>query len=269
MKPMIVVFTDLDGTLLDHKNYSYTAAEPCLHYLREHHIPLIFTSSKTAIEIEELCIQSKFFYPFIAENGGLLSVPENYFSQNNQSNKQYVKKIIGTSRDEINQVLKKFEGSYKFKSFKQMSTEEIIKHTGLSKQQALWANLRDATEPLLWLDKKSNLPIFANQLTQHNLTLVSGGRFQHVMGNHDKATTMSLLIEQFSIRFKQQIISIALGDSPNDLKMLENASYGIVIPNPNAPKMCINNHGNLRYSKHSGPQGWNNTLLELIKELSE
>ncbi len=267
MNTNIVIFTDLDGTLLDHDSYSYAAAEPCFDYLRKNQIPLVYTSSKTAIEIEELCIQTEFFYPFIAENGGLISTPIDFFSKSSQNKKQYRKTIIGTPRDEINQVLKKFEDSYNFKSFKQMSLEELIKHTGLTKQQAIYANQRDSTEPLLWLDDDSKLQAFSEQLAQYNLTLVSGGRFHHVMGNHDKATTMSLLIEQFSSYYNNQITSIALGDSPNDLKMLENATYGIIIPNPHAPKMCINNHATLQTAKHSGPQGWNDALLELLQEL--
>ncbi len=58
MNKHIVVFTDLDGTLLDHDSYSYTAAEPALDFIRNNNIPLIFTTSKTAIEVEELCIQT-------------------------------------------------------------------------------------------------------------------------------------------------------------------------------------------------------------------
>jgi hypothetical protein len=49
--------------------------------------------------------------------------------------------------------------------------------------------------------------------------------------------------------------------------MLQNAEYGIVIPNPHAPKMCVDNHVNLRKAEHSGPQGWNDSLLTLLKEL--
>ena len=263
----IVIFTDLDGTLLDHKDYSYQAAIPCLDFLYKNHIPLIFTSSKTAVEIEKFCLKTNFYHPYIAENGGLLSIPKNYFNKNKKNTKEYIKEFIGLSRSEINQALNYFEDTYKFRSFNQMNLKELIDHTGLSKQQALYANQRDATEPLLWLDEETKLSKFAEELKQYNLTLVSGGRFHHVMGNHDKATTMSILIEKFSTYYMQQITSIALGDSPNDLKMLKNATYGIVIPNPHAPKMCIEKHANLQYAENIGPQGWNNALLNLLKEL--
>ena len=47
-----IVFTDLDGTLIDHNTYSYESAIISLNLLKEHNIPLIFCTSKTRTEIE-------------------------------------------------------------------------------------------------------------------------------------------------------------------------------------------------------------------------
>lgn len=47
----IIIFTDLDGTLLD-VVYSYHAANEALHSIREQDIPLVICSSKTRAEIE-------------------------------------------------------------------------------------------------------------------------------------------------------------------------------------------------------------------------
>lgn len=265
----IVIFTDLDGTLLDHDSYSYAAAEQCLNFICEHNIPLIFTSSKTAVEIEDLCKQINFYHPFIAENGGLIAIPENYFSKQQTNTTSYTKNVIGKARADIGLALDTLTSSYIFKSFNNMSTEELISHTGLNQQQAFYANQRDCTEPLLWLDEETKLQKFAIKLEKYELRLISGGRFHHVMGKHDKATTMTLLIKQFEKVCGKQVTSIALGDSPNDLDMLQNANYGIVIPNPHAPKMCIDNHANLIHAEQPGPQGWNDTLQALLKELLE
>ena len=51
--PAFVVFSDLDGTLLDHSTYSWKAAAPALAALRDRGIPLILASSKTSAEIAE------------------------------------------------------------------------------------------------------------------------------------------------------------------------------------------------------------------------
>ncbi|MFQ5696467.1 MAG: mannosyl-3-phosphoglycerate phosphatase, partial [Terriglobia bacterium] len=49
--PRLIVFTDLDATLLDHQTYSWAAAEPALRRLRLLGIPLVFCTSKTRAEV--------------------------------------------------------------------------------------------------------------------------------------------------------------------------------------------------------------------------
>ena len=73
-----VIFTDLDGTLLDHHTYSYDAARPALERLRKSEIPLIMVSSKTRIEIEVLRTEIGNREPFIPENGGAIFIPDDY-----------------------------------------------------------------------------------------------------------------------------------------------------------------------------------------------
>ena len=53
----LLVVTDLDGTLLDYETYSFKRALPAIKFLKEKNIPLIFSSSKTRAEIEEVKIQ--------------------------------------------------------------------------------------------------------------------------------------------------------------------------------------------------------------------
>ena len=78
----LLVFTDLDGTLLDHESYSFEPALPALAVLKEKNIPLVLCTSKTRAEIELFRIQLKNIHPFISENGGAIFVPKgNYFPQ--------------------------------------------------------------------------------------------------------------------------------------------------------------------------------------------
>lgn len=267
MSVLIVIFTDLDGTLLDHNNHTFEPATRCLKFIRTRNIPLIFTSSKTAIEIEDLCVRTNLYHPYIAENGGLLSIPNNYFSTKPSSSSTYDKKLIGQSRKDINSVLQDLSKCYKFKFLNDMTIKEIMDVTGLNKKQAYYSNQRECSEPILWQDSQDVLQAFSKHLENYNLQLLSGGRFHHVMGKHDKATTMSLLLKCFQKHFDKNTLSIALGDSPNDFKMLRAADYGIVIPNPGAPKQCLDNTDHLIYATSAGPQGWNDSLIDLLKEL--
>ncbi len=75
--PKLVVFSDLDGTLLDHDAYSWDAAKPALDRLAERDIPVVLASSKTAREVEILQEQMGLSgRPAIVENGaGVIGVP--------------------------------------------------------------------------------------------------------------------------------------------------------------------------------------------------
>jgi mannosyl-3-phosphoglycerate phosphatase len=50
--PKLVIFTDLDGTLLDRGTYSFGPAKPALHLIRLKNISLIFSSSMTGAKLK-------------------------------------------------------------------------------------------------------------------------------------------------------------------------------------------------------------------------
>ena len=52
-----MVFSDLDGTLLDHDSYSFEAAKPALAALVERAIPVVPSTSKTLVELEKLSVE--------------------------------------------------------------------------------------------------------------------------------------------------------------------------------------------------------------------
>jgi len=74
-----LVFTDLDGTLLDHDTYSWAAAAPALEELQRREIPLIFCTSKTDAEVQALRRAMGNSHPFIVENGGAIVIPPGFF----------------------------------------------------------------------------------------------------------------------------------------------------------------------------------------------
>ena len=76
---MKVVFTDLDGTLLDSEDYSFRAALPALKHLKRNNVPWIMVTSKTRAEVEHWRTVLGNDHPFIVENGGAAFVPSGYF----------------------------------------------------------------------------------------------------------------------------------------------------------------------------------------------
>ena len=76
---MKLVYTDLDGTLLDHNTYSFLSARPALNQLRFQRISLIFVTSKTRSEVEGWRERLNNQDPFVVENGGGVFIPKAYF----------------------------------------------------------------------------------------------------------------------------------------------------------------------------------------------
>ena len=75
----LVIFSDMDGTLLDSK-YSFRDAEKALDLIKKKKVPLILSSSKTRAELELYRKKMRNRHPFIVENGGAIFIPKNYFS---------------------------------------------------------------------------------------------------------------------------------------------------------------------------------------------
>ena len=75
----IIIFTDLDGTLLDDK-YSYKKSKNILNLIREKRIPLIFCTSKTKAEVDYYRKKLNNKDPFISENGSAIFIPKDYFN---------------------------------------------------------------------------------------------------------------------------------------------------------------------------------------------
>ncbi len=70
-----LIFTDLDGTLLDHDTYGYGDALPALELVKKRNVPLVLCTSKTREETSELRDELGLSHPFITENGGGIFIP--------------------------------------------------------------------------------------------------------------------------------------------------------------------------------------------------
>ncbi|MFB3136761.1 MAG: HAD hydrolase family protein [Nitrospirales bacterium] len=66
----LVIFTDLDGSLLDTETYRFDAARAALEELTARQVPLVLCTSKTRAEVEPLRQELGITDPFIVENGG-------------------------------------------------------------------------------------------------------------------------------------------------------------------------------------------------------
>ncbi|MCM0611455.1 HAD-IIB family hydrolase [Marinobacter sediminum] len=262
-KPRLLIFSDLDGTLLNHEDYRWEAARPALKRLDDAQIPLILNSSKTAPEIRNLRQELANTDPFIVENGAAVVIPAKTFGNDEE---QVVN--FGAPREEVLKVLAaQRESGARFRGFEDMSVTELASVTGLDAESAGRAKERLGTEPLLWDGSDEELTAFRAALAAENLRLVHGGRFHHAMGIFDKSDGARFLLGKYREQHgKDAVIAIALGDSPNDQQMLESADIPVVIRGVNSDEVQLPSAKHAMRSIKSGPEGWNECVLNLLFE---
>ncbi len=256
----LIVITDLDGTLLDHHTYQFTDALPALNTLKTRAIPLVLSSSKTAAEMKQLKRQLDNRDPFVVENGTGIYIP---------AGDDYELIYFGIKREQILSVIHalRAKGHANFSGFADLSIDDVMQLTGLDEERARLACEREFTEPIQWHDTEANLDNFRKILSEKGMTAVRGGRFVSISGKVDKGKALEWLRQYYMKRYEQPPVIIALGDSDNDVPMLEKADYAIVVRSPAraAPKI---NHKQLILTDATGPSGWNDSLLSLLQDIT-
>lgn len=267
----LLVFTDLDATLLDHEDYSFEEALPAIRLLQSKHIPIIPATSKT---VEELIIINQALnnrHPFIAENGCIICLPIGYFeyqpSADEYGSYQLIKLTMGYS-----EVLKALQSLREiercnFIGFNDMTVETIAKETGLTIEQAKNAKKRVCSEPIIWQSSQDELIRFKALLESLDLQAIKGGRFWHVLGKVSKATAMRQLISLYQSN-GLKAHTIALGDSPNDIDMLNEADTAIVIVRKDGTRLHYESNNKVIYSNEPAPEGWNTSILKALSEFT-
>lgn len=265
-----LVFTDLDGTLLDHHSYSYEEAMPAVRALGEAGSPLIFNSSKTAAEIKQLRHEMGNVHPFIVENGSAVCIPTGYFNANLSPGlcieETYEIHSFGPGYQPLLTQLHALRSKrdYRFRGFADLNDEDVAQLTGLGIEAAAMARKREASEPLLWDDSEEALEHFRKDLRALQLGLTRGGRFYHVMGQSDKAQALEWLTDRYRATWTdRKWTTVALGDGPNDVAMLEAADIAVTIPPAYGEVIKLNRSDNVLCPDAPGSRGWK-IAIELI-----
>ncbi len=249
----LLVFSDLDGTLLDHRDYSWAQAQPGLDALRGIGGGLVLASSKTAAEIDILRQEmGAKDWPAIVENGAGILWPGT---------------APGADRDEYDRLRATLRDMPKgFTGFGDMSVDEIARQTGLPPEAADRAARRQFSEPGLWRGSDADLDRFLAALARHGIHARRGGRFLTLSHGRTKADAMHEVVAH--LRPER---TIALGDAPNDVEMIEAADRGVIVRNPDAPAIPPlpgEARGTIHRTTRSGPAGWSDAIQNLILELS-
>ncbi len=264
-----IVFTDLDGTLLDHDTYSYAAARPALSRLTEIGAPLILVTSKTRAEVEVLHRELDLEGPFVTENGGGVFFPDRYGKYEipgSRAMEGYTALVLGRPYNEVRDFLEAMQLRYPVEGFGDMSLQRISELTGLSTEQARLAARREFTEPFL-IENEQDLDPLRQVAARQGFSITTGGRFHHLIGEHqDKGRAVEAVSRILGEAAGDSVVTVGLGDSANDLPMLESVEIPIVIPRLDGHTLQPARSETVVASQ-PGSAGWNGVILELLSRL--
>jgi mannosyl-3-phosphoglycerate phosphatase len=226
----IVVFTDLDGTLLDEK-YDYRKLTPMTRQLLALDVAMVFCSSKTRAEIEFYREKMGITDPFIAENGAAIFIPKNYFPLNytytKETHRYYVIELsipYSIVRKKLTEV--KMRTAANIIGFGDMTAEDIAKDTALTLSLAKLAKKREYDEPFKIVE--GNEKEILSEIKKASLSYTKGNRYFHVVGDGDKGKATIILRDLYARKFGR-IAIFGIGDSPNDLAMLKVVDTSFLI----------------------------------------
>lgn len=269
LDPFVVIFTDLDGTLLDHDSYAWKEAKPALNLCKQLHVPLILVSSKTRAEMDVLRHELGLTSPFISENGGGIFFPEEG-SHRVPADAVYEdglwKWSLGRPYDLLVKSLRDIrdELGWKLRGFSDMPPEEISELTGLDLESSRLASLREYDEPFLLVEEGERDPdALYDAAKQRGLSVTSGGRFYHLHGKNDKGVSVEKLVAWYG-EHHSHVVTMALGDSPNDFSMLKGVNHAVLIRSSGQFPGLQDLIPGLQITKEKGPKGWNAAVLDLL-----
>lgn len=286
-----LIFTDLDDTLLDHESYSWAEAMPALDLCQERGVPVILATSKTRLEIEPLHASLSISAPFISENGGGIFFPLEICAdapfgtspldlvclENKQEvvpseigEKRFWKVSLGVNYNCLVENLREIrhELGWDIRGFSDMNLAEISRLTGLDEEGARLASKREFDEPFILNDEYEDMAPLLEVAERRGLEITSGGRFFHLKGQNDKGIAMDLVVSWYRKDY-EKILTIALGDSPNDFGMLERSDFPVLIKSTKDFSWLKNDMPELTMTEEIGPKGWNTAVIHILEESQE
>ena len=259
-KSPIWIVTDVDGTLMDH-SYDLSPAKETINLLKRLGIPVILCTSKTASEVEVIRKDLNLRDPYIVENGAAI------YGENSKGEKWEI--ILGESYQYLAEILIKLSEliNYPLRPLNDLSDDEATELTGLKGNSLTLMRDRHWSMPFLnppsLLDSKLKL-----LCSKFNVDIFKGNRMSHLLSRYSNKGEAIKRLSDFSKNKDFKIIG--LGDSPNDLPLLKNSDYKIVITGSRGPnKELIEKLDNIEYILSVKPNGygWKNEVLKLINKL--
>ena len=260
----VLIFTDLDGSLLDRDTFKFDKISKYIKDLISKGIFIIPNSSKTKNEIDSFNKELDEDLPFIVENGAAIY-------NLNLINASFPEKIsLSREISEIldifnNKISKKYKSKCKF--IKNLISDKQLQIFGQSKEKVKLSMKREYSIPLLYDGSKAEKVDLIKSVNNAGLSLHEGGRLINLCDKISKSQAMKHVVKIFKKISKEELITVGVGDNFNDLDMLKNSDIPCLVFNDKFTMEKININ-NCLVSKKSAPEGWEEVVklaLDKIK----
>jgi len=256
----MILFTDLDGTLLDHDTYSYEDAVEGINLLTEYGIPLIMVSSKTELEMVALHRELALDSPFVFENGGGIAYPAGMGFT--------VRLLSPVTVPSMRHGLKLLEERFniKIRAIPDMETVEVALLTGLPVNKAAMAMVRQTSLPFITEGAFNDLTEANRFLAGEGLQVTKGGRFFHLLSSSvSKGMAVKILKEHYELIASSRQMTAAIGDGYNDISLLSSVDMPYLVRKKDGNYIdCGINV--IRIMERAGPAGFTMAVKNIIHD---
>ncbi len=270
MSRKLVIFSDIDGTLLCRDTYRPGPARDALGECRYLGIDVVLVSSKNRHEIVYLRRELGITSPFISENGGGLFIPRtfapsllgatligSYWRLSWDGDISSLRIALRRSAEET---------GVEVRPFCELRTEEIAGMTGLPFGLADLARYREYDEPFVIVDETpEKVAALKERIHWRGYRHTIGGKFHHITGNFNKGDKVGLLKSMYMNAWPD-VAFAAIGDAQNDLPMLRQVDYPFVVRRPGGTYDEALAFDGVTITDGVGPDGFSGAIRTLIEK---
>jgi mannosyl-3-phosphoglycerate phosphatase family protein len=297
-----VIFTDIDGTLIDLETYEAGASIAAVADLVRQRTPVVLCSSKTRAEQQALRALLGIPDPFVVENGGAIIIPEGYFAScadlpvvhdggfhvlepgpggraRRSPDSSCLPISAGSTIEDdraagpasaraIRATLSGLRAAtgLPLVGYGDLSDEEVAVLTGLDVAAAQRARKREYSETVVGPMTDGQLRRLNLALRPHGLRADSGGRFVTVTAlSNDKGRAVRELTDLYACQLGLAH-TVGIGDSANDLPMLAAVDRAFLVQRPGGDWL---EPGDVAVTRVPaiGPAGWARVARQLLDEI--
>ncbi len=273
-----LIFTALEGALVDPRTDSFAGAEEALFELERRKIAFVLLTARTREEIEPIRKKLGHNHPFVTENGGGIFFPDGYFSikiPGSVRTARYLSIAQGRPYAEVCEALDDIaeECAVGVAGFHHMSLREIAENTGLRPRAAELARAREFDEPFYFTSAdETAIARFVDRARERGFDARRGPTFWHFSAKCDPARAVRTLSRLFRDATHIKLRLIGIGGGEQDLPWLRAVDHAILLPDPgeaaglpdSSPRDTPGRARSIVMGDTSGAAGWNKEILNII-----